>query len=234
MAVYLTYCLKMVFSVDYSVKFSAQLKEQLRSLRKARSLSQSDLGVLVGVNQRRIADIESNPGAVGLDQIMKILSALGAEILIRDLANPPVIRTASLSRAPAPEPYESPVHLLASARHLLAVLHTGGPFAPEAYLWNESVPHDGGAFPPKSRRQLVERLAREMVRNPVVLDVNLKQAASQNKGVGKSDVPTPVIQQQWAQALGVDPADLKWAVDKTRMERTAPAGLDRPASKGAW
>ena len=224
----------MVITVGYSVKISAQLKEQLRSLRKARGLSQSDLGALVGVNQRRIADIESNPGAVGFDQIMKILSALGAEILIRDLATQPVIQAANVPRPPASEPYKPPAHLLASARHLLAVLHSGGPFTPEAYPWSESVPHDGGAVPPKSRRQLVEHLARAMVRNPVVLDSNLKLAASQNKGIGKSDVPTPVIQQQWAQALGLDPGDLKWAVDKTRMERTAPAGLGRPASKGAW
>jgi len=224
----------MVFPVDYSVKFSTQLKEQLRSLRKARGLSQSDLGVLVGVNQRRIADIESNPGAVGFDQIMKILSALGAEVLIRDLAMPPELRAASTPRQPASERYELPPHLLASARYLLAVLRTGGPFAPEAYLWSEAVPHDGGAFPPKLRSKLVEHLARELVANPALLDLNLKQAASQNMGKGDSDVPPPVIQQQWAQALGVDPVDLKWAVDKTQKERIAPAGLARPIKKGAW
>jgi len=219
----------MVFPVDFSVKFSSQLKEQLRSLRKARGLSQSDLGGLVGVNQRRIADIESNPGAVGFDQIMKILSALGAEILIRDLARTPEPRAARAPRKPTPELHELPAHALASARQLLAALRPGGPLMPEADL-----PETGGAYPPKLRTQLVEHLARAMVANPVLLALNLRRAASQNMGKGTSDIPTPDIQRQWAQALGVDPADLKWAVDQTQNERTAPTGLGGPATKGAW
>jgi HTH-type transcriptional regulator/antitoxin HipB len=73
--------------MDYTIRFSAQLKEQLRSLRKARGLSQASLGALIGVNQRRIADIESHPGAVGFDQVIRLLSALGAEIVVRDLAS---------------------------------------------------------------------------------------------------------------------------------------------------
>jgi HTH-type transcriptional regulator/antitoxin HipB len=71
-------------AMDFPLHFSDQLREHLRALRKARGLTQADLGRLLGVGQARIAEIEANPGVVGLDQLMKLLSALDASLLLRD------------------------------------------------------------------------------------------------------------------------------------------------------
>lgn len=68
----------------FPVHFPSQLREHLRALRKARGLTQGALGQLLGVGQARIAEIESNPSVVSVDQLMKVLSALRASMLLRD------------------------------------------------------------------------------------------------------------------------------------------------------
>jgi HTH-type transcriptional regulator / antitoxin HipB len=70
--------------MDYPLKTAEQLRQQLRSLRKKRSLTQAQLGVLIGVTQARVVEIEANPGSVGLQQILQVLAALGAGLVIRD------------------------------------------------------------------------------------------------------------------------------------------------------
>lgn len=70
--------------MNFLVHFPSQLREHLRALRKARGLTQAALGQLVGVGQARIAEIESNPGVVSVDQLMRVLSALRASMLLRD------------------------------------------------------------------------------------------------------------------------------------------------------
>jgi len=66
--------------VNYPIRIPDQLKPHLRALRKSHSLTQAQLGALVGVKQARIAEIEANPGAVSLDQLTKVLAALGATL----------------------------------------------------------------------------------------------------------------------------------------------------------
>lgn len=70
--------------MDYPLKTAEQLRQQLRSLRKRRGLTQAQLGALIGVTQARVVEIEANPGSVSLQQIMQVLSALGAGLVIRD------------------------------------------------------------------------------------------------------------------------------------------------------
>jgi HTH-type transcriptional regulator / antitoxin HipB len=70
--------------MDYPLNTSEQLRQQLRSLRKRRGLTQAGLGALIGVTQARVVEIEANPGAVSLQQIMQVLHALGAGVVIRD------------------------------------------------------------------------------------------------------------------------------------------------------
>jgi HTH-type transcriptional regulator / antitoxin HipB len=70
--------------MDYPLKTTEQLRQQLRSLRKKRGLTQARLGELIGVTQARVVEIEANPGSVSLQQIMQVLSALGAGLVIRD------------------------------------------------------------------------------------------------------------------------------------------------------
>ena len=70
--------------MDYVIAIPSQLTQHLRSLRKARGLTQAGLAQLLGVVQSRVADIEANPGAVSVEQLMQILSVLGARVMIRD------------------------------------------------------------------------------------------------------------------------------------------------------
>ena len=70
--------------MDYPLKTAEQLRQQLRSLRKKRRLTQARLGELLGVTQARVVEIEANPGSVSLQQIMQVLGALGAGLVIRD------------------------------------------------------------------------------------------------------------------------------------------------------
>mgnify|MGYP003547831459 CR=1 FL=1 len=70
--------------MDYPLKTSEQLRQQLRSLRKKRGLTQARLGELIGVTQARVVEIEAGPGSVSLQQIMQVLGALGAGLVIRD------------------------------------------------------------------------------------------------------------------------------------------------------
>jgi len=99
--------------MDYPLKTTEQLRQQLRSLRKKRGLTQAGLGALIGVTQARVVEIEANPGTVSQQQIMQVLNALGAELLIRDTreqaapdqpagAPPPAADEASSARPQAP------------------------------------------------------------------------------------------------------------------------------------
>jgi HTH-type transcriptional regulator/antitoxin HipB len=68
--------------MNYPVSTSAQLKAVLRALRKDRQLSQADLGQRIGVNQKRVARIEGEPGVTSFDQIARIVSALGGRLVV--------------------------------------------------------------------------------------------------------------------------------------------------------
>jgi HTH-type transcriptional regulator/antitoxin HipB len=69
-----------VASMGFPLRIPDQLKPHLRALRKSRGLTQGQLGAWVGVRQARIAEIEANPGAVSLDQLTKVLAALGGTL----------------------------------------------------------------------------------------------------------------------------------------------------------
>lgn len=69
--------------MDFAVKTVEQLRNHLRSLRKASGLTQKQLGVRLGLGQVRIAEIESNPGSVSTEQLLQVLHALNAELAIK-------------------------------------------------------------------------------------------------------------------------------------------------------
>jgi HTH-type transcriptional regulator / antitoxin HipB len=68
----------------FPIQASAQFSVHIKSLRKARGLTQTALGQRIGVKQVRMADIEKNPGAVSLDQLLQVLHALDARLLLAD------------------------------------------------------------------------------------------------------------------------------------------------------
>jgi HTH-type transcriptional regulator/antitoxin HipB len=53
--------------VDYLIQTPNQLASHLRSLRRARGLTQAQLGTLVGLDQTRIAKIEKNPRRISVE-----------------------------------------------------------------------------------------------------------------------------------------------------------------------
>lgn len=82
----------------FPLQTSAQLSVHIKSLRKARGLTQTALGLRLGVKQVRVADIEKNPGAVSLDQLLQLLHALDARLLLLDTH-----RYASTEQSPPPQ-----------------------------------------------------------------------------------------------------------------------------------
>ena len=89
--------------MDYPIRLADQLRAHLRSLRKQRGLTQAERGKRLGIGQVRIAEIEARPGLVGVDQLVKLLSALGAGLVVRDHEAGSAFPVA----APAPEPRSS-------------------------------------------------------------------------------------------------------------------------------
>lgn len=86
--------------MNFPLRIADQLQPHLRALRKRRGLTQAQLGALVGVKQARIAEIEANPGAVSLDQLIKLLAALGGTLHLHAGDEGPA--TAAQSPPPAP------------------------------------------------------------------------------------------------------------------------------------
>lgn len=74
--------------MDYPIQLPDQLREYLRGLREQRGLTQAALGRLIGVSQGRIAEIELNPGVVSMAQMMRVLAALQAGLVVRDEGAP--------------------------------------------------------------------------------------------------------------------------------------------------
>ncbi len=64
------------------VQTATQLSTHLKSLRKLKGLTQAELGARIGVKQVRIADIERDPGAISVGQLIAILHALDARLQI--------------------------------------------------------------------------------------------------------------------------------------------------------
>ena len=82
---------------SHLIQTPAQLAAHLRSLRMARGLTQQRLGEIVGLHQTRIARIESNPGAVSVSQLIRILSALDMQVVLQPRAAKPAGRSAKPS-----------------------------------------------------------------------------------------------------------------------------------------
>ena len=70
----------------------AQLADHLRSFRKARGLTQAQLGRLVGIDQARMARIEKDPDRVSVNVLMKVLAALRVRVLLQPLDNCATVR----------------------------------------------------------------------------------------------------------------------------------------------
>jgi len=96
--------------MSYIVQIPSQLSSHLRALRKAKGLSQADLGVRLGLSQARIARIEGDPSSISVEQLLRVLSALGVRVSLEllpsedaaDITLPPMTSssTGTISKSP--------------------------------------------------------------------------------------------------------------------------------------
>lgn len=70
--------------MNYPIDTPAQARSVLKALRAAKGLSQAETGRLLGVNQKRIAQIEAAPGRTSVTQVAKLVSLLGGRLVIDD------------------------------------------------------------------------------------------------------------------------------------------------------
>ena len=98
--------------MDYAIKFADQLKQHLRALRRAKGLTQAELASRMGVGQSRIADIEANPAAVSADQLLKLLSLLDVQLVLRDQAR----SSGAIAALPLPDEGKQPAVRKAAVR----------------------------------------------------------------------------------------------------------------------
>lgn len=68
--------------MGYIIQVPGQLSSHLRALRKSQNLSQAALGARLGLSQARIARIEGDPLSVSVEQLLRVLAALGARLEI--------------------------------------------------------------------------------------------------------------------------------------------------------
>jgi len=88
-------------TMDYPIQSPVQLSSHLRALRKAKGLSQQQLGAMLGVGQTRIARIENDPMSISVNQFLSILSALGVHMILRPGVTSSVATAAGSSSASA-------------------------------------------------------------------------------------------------------------------------------------
>lgn len=91
----------MLGGMDYPIQAPGQLASHLRALRKARGLSQAQLGAVLGVGQTRITRIEHDPTAISVEQFLGVLNALGVQLVLRSTG---AGQAAAVSRAIATAP----------------------------------------------------------------------------------------------------------------------------------
>jgi HTH-type transcriptional regulator/antitoxin HipB len=66
--------------VAYAIRVPSQLSSHLRALRKAKGWSQAELGARLGLSQARVARIEGAPLSISVEQLMRVLAALGVSV----------------------------------------------------------------------------------------------------------------------------------------------------------
>lgn len=71
--------------MGYTLQVPSQLSSHLRALRKARGLSQAELGKRLGLSQARMARIEGDPLSISVEQLLQVFAALGVQLILQPL-----------------------------------------------------------------------------------------------------------------------------------------------------
>ena len=69
---------------DYPIRTEQQLSLVLKSFRHARGMTQADLARALGVTQQTASDLERNAATASVSRLLRMLSALGVELVLRD------------------------------------------------------------------------------------------------------------------------------------------------------
>lgn len=72
----------MTTMVSFPLLTSVQLGRMLQSARKARKLSQAQVGARLGLSQKRVSALERDPGSISVDQLLRWCAAVGLALEI--------------------------------------------------------------------------------------------------------------------------------------------------------
>lgn len=61
----------------------SQFSPMIRAARKRAGLTQAELGQRMGLSQKRISAVERDPASLSFDQLLKLCSLLGMELLLQ-------------------------------------------------------------------------------------------------------------------------------------------------------
>jgi len=73
--------------LDYVARTPLQLGQVLKAARKKRHLTQHAMGAKVGLRQAQISAIETRGADITVDTLYRLVSALGMELVLRDMAS---------------------------------------------------------------------------------------------------------------------------------------------------
>jgi HTH-type transcriptional regulator/antitoxin HipB len=68
---------------EFIVRTSYQLPILLRAFRKTAKLTQADVAMRMGVTQQTVSAMERNTKAVSAERLMKLMSVLGVDLVLR-------------------------------------------------------------------------------------------------------------------------------------------------------
>jgi HTH-type transcriptional regulator / antitoxin HipB len=74
---------------EFPVRTADQLPGLLQSFRKASGLTQADVASQLGIRQQTLSALERNAAAGSAARLMKLLSILGVELVLRRLPGAP-------------------------------------------------------------------------------------------------------------------------------------------------
>ncbi|MBO9649619.1 MAG: helix-turn-helix transcriptional regulator [Variovorax sp.] len=74
---------------DFTVRTSEQLPELLQAFRKQAGLTQAEAALRLGVTQQTLSALERNAEKVNASRLMRLLSILGVELVLRKAEQPP-------------------------------------------------------------------------------------------------------------------------------------------------
>jgi len=78
------YLARMEDAASHSIRSLRQAASALRARRRARGITQKQLAETTGTAQSTISDIETGAVSVSLDVYLRLLEALGAELMVTD------------------------------------------------------------------------------------------------------------------------------------------------------